>query len=180
MIAQESKKYLNPENKTITTIFLLPLLFDNRKILYNKYGFVNAFIEDINRPWLDNHIFVLFKTSSISDSIEKDMRNNKYFYDVKQIVIDNNFYEEYIFIIPPEYKKSLETFKTISYNILTVEDKIKVLKFWGLEDIPYINILLNSNPEYAEFENDNIVPEEDSVDEFNELNSKIFLQQLGF
>lgn len=101
---QKSKIYLNPTNRTITTSFILPLMFDNKDILFSKYGFVNAFLEDINRPWLDNHIFILYKTCSISSSIEDDMKKNKYYYDTYQIVIDNQFYNEYVFIIPPEIK----------------------------------------------------------------------------
>lgn len=180
MIAQESKKYLNPVNKTITTSFILPFIFEKKDILFHKYGFVNAFLEDINKPWLDNHIFILFKTCSISSSIENELKSNKYYYDTKQIVIDNISYDEYIFTIPTEYKKVINSFKTFSYDVLTTEDKIKILKFWDCFDFAHINELLNTNIEYKPLKEKEIIPEEDPLDEFNDITSKFFLQQIGY
>ena len=182
MIAQESKKYLNPTNRTITTSFILPLILENKDVLFNKYGFVNAFLEDVNYPWLDNHIFILYKTSSISDSIEDEMRANKYYYDTKSIKIDNEFYQEYIFIVPPQYKDIISNFKEFSYDILTTEDKIKILKFWDCFDFPHIKQLIEKyqEPVGVISELKEIIPEEDPVDEYNDTNSKYFLQRLGF
>lgn len=177
---QKSKIYLNPTNRTITTSFILPLMFDNKDILFSKYGFVNAFLEDINRPWLDNHIFILYKTCSISSSIEDDMKKNKYYYDTYQIVIDNQFYNEYVFIIPPEIKITVDSFKQFSYNVLSAENKMKILKFWNCFDFEHIYKLLHDDNEFHALEGIETIPEEDPIDEFNQINSEIFFHKLYF
>ena len=179
MIAQESKIYLNPANKTITTSFILPLIFDNKDVLFSKYGFINAFLEDVNRPWLDNHIFVLYKTCSIASSIKNDMMKNPYYYDTYQVVIDNQFYDEYVFVVPSEHKNTVNGFKEFSYNILTAEDKIKILKFWDCFDFEHIYKLLNNDHEFHALEGIEVIPEEDPIDEFNKINSEIFFHKLG-
>lgn len=182
MIAQESKKYLNPTNRTITTSFILPLILKNKDVLFNKYGFINAFLEDVNRPWLDNHIFILYKTSSISDSIEDEMRANEYYYDTKSLKINNEFYQEYIFIVPSQYKELIRDFKELSYTNLTTEDKIKILQFWDCFDFPHIKKLIDNESEYVGVIEDlkEIIPEEDALDEYNDKNSEYFLKHLGF
>ena len=181
MIAQESKKFLNPANRTISTTFILPMLFDNKDFLYNKYGFINVFIEDINKPWLDNHIFILYNSSGIPTVLEKEFKANKYYYDTKHIVIDNVFYNEYIFTIPPEYKYIIKSFKGTCHNNLITEDKIKILKFWGLSDLKHIKNLLEEDiSDCSLVERGEIIPEEDYLESYNEQNSKYFLQKLGF
>jgi hypothetical protein len=179
MIAQESKIYLNPANRTITTSFILPFIFEKKDILFNKYGFVNAFLEDINKPWLDNHIFILYETCSISSSIEDNMKKNPYYYDTKQIVIDNKYYDEYIFVIPPEIKTIVDAFKQFSYNVLTAENKIKILKFWNCFDFEHVYKLLHDDNEFHALEGIETIPEEDPIDEFNQINSEIFFHKLG-
>lgn len=179
MIAQESKIYLNPTNRTITTSFILPFIFEKKDVLFNKYGFINAFLEDINKPWLNNHIFILYESSSISSSIENDMKKNKYYYDTYQIVIDNHFYDEYVFIIPPEIKITVDSFKQFSYNVLSADKKIKILKFWNCFDFEHIYKLLHNDNEFHALEGIETIPEEDPIDEFNQINSEIFFHKLG-
>ena len=48
-------------NRTLTTRYILPFLFDSNKLFNDKHKFVNAYVSDINRPYLDSHIFVLFE-----------------------------------------------------------------------------------------------------------------------
>lgn len=182
MIAQESKKYLDPKNRTITTMFLLPLILDSKDILFKYYGFINAFIEDINRPWLDNHIFILYKVSSVSNTIQEEFKKNKWYYDTKNIIIDGEYYEEYIFVVKPELKEIVNNFKNYSYNILTTDDKIKILKFWNCFDFDHIYSLLSEDNEPKNLIEDRkeIIPEEDSLDEFNQSNADYFFKRIGF
>lgn len=182
MILAESKHYLNPDNTTFTTTFVLPFILKNKTIITNYYGFINAFVEDINKPWLDNHIFILYKTSSIIPSLEKEFKQNKYYYDTQNIVIDNVFYTKFIFIIPKEYKILIKGLKDNKLTNILPSDKLKILKFWNCLDFKNIEKLLEN---INSFDNNSIkipeiIPEEDSIDGFNSENSEYFFQKLGF
>ena len=48
-------------NRTYTTRYILPFLFKDKTYFTDEYDFINAYISDINVPFYDNHIFILYK-----------------------------------------------------------------------------------------------------------------------
>ena len=75
-------------NKVISKsgILLMPLITEiNEKwsdytgpiSLEEDNAFVGAFYKDVNSPWLDNHVILLYRTSIIGSDIERRIRENK-------------------------------------------------------------------------------------------------------
>ena len=58
------------------------------------------------------------------------MKENKYLYDSKLISINNKLYQEYIFVIPNEYKNVIQTIRDGFYNDISYEYKEKIIFFW--------------------------------------------------
>ena len=48
-------------NSNYTTEYILPFLFNDKTFFNKEYGFVNAYVNDINRPYLEDKIIILFR-----------------------------------------------------------------------------------------------------------------------
>lgn len=132
-------------NKTLTTRYILPFLFENETIFNDKYSFVNAYIEDINRPYIENSIFVLFKyDSKVYDEVNKKMESNPYYYDKFNIFIDNEYYNEYVFIIPKDKKSTIDCIKSGFSNVISQENKERIINFWKNTSLSYLKDLINA------------------------------------
>lgn len=169
-------------NRTLTTRYILPFLFDSSKLFSNEYKFVNAYISDINRPYLDSHIFVLFEyDTNVHSNINNYMKKNRYLYDNKLISINNTLYQEYIFVIPNEYKNVIQTIKEGFYNDLSYKYKEKIIHFWNDTNLSYLKGLLETKYGITEYksleERKEIVGEEDlPANEINFWTRNIFTQ----
>ena len=55
-------KPMELKNYNLTTKLIIPLLDDNIVLedVSEESGFVNAYTDDINKPFYDNHIFLLY------------------------------------------------------------------------------------------------------------------------
>ena len=55
-------KPMELKNYNLTTKLIIPLLDDNIVLedVSEESGFINAFTDDINKPFYDNHIFFIF------------------------------------------------------------------------------------------------------------------------
>lgn len=77
--------------RTISTRFLLPMLAEKNEkfsdfgqaIYWNSYGrFINAFMAMKDKPYLDSHIFLMFRIDEFDDTYYKNLfflTKNKYF-----------------------------------------------------------------------------------------------------
>lgn len=151
-------------NRTYTTRYILPFLFKDKKYFNDDYDFINAYIGDINVPFYDNHIFVLFKYNPEEyDRIESYMKNNSRYFSRREVFIDGIFYLEYIYIITPDIKEVINSIKEGLYHTLTVDSKSKIIKFWNNLDLSYLRGLLEFMPEKCRSleEEGEIVTEED-------------------
>lgn len=115
--------------------FILPLLDDELTIddLSPKAGFVDAYTDDINRPYLDNHIFLLYIANL--DSKESYNRTMKFkqlksIYNILDVRIKGVLCKLYTFCITNPAIKYI--FK--NSFMLSDSDKTKILKFWKSED----------------------------------------------
>ena len=124
----------------IVTIMLLPLILDNTynyKELNVLNNILDVFIKDIERPWLEESIFI-----RINPSLKyiNDKNTNKLYQMLLNNKMFNSFYnrhtKEYGFISIFEYDVSIDILADY-YNIinnnftnLKNEHKFKIITFW--------------------------------------------------
>lgn len=153
-------------NKTLTTRYILPFIFDSSELFQEKYKFVNAYIEDINRPFLDNHVLLVFEyNSEINDELESKIKQNNWFCAKYDLFIDGIFYIEYVFIIPHYFKKIINTIKDGYFNSIDENSKIRIISFWNNIDFSYLKDLLNNSTDLTKIKSlidrNEIITEED-------------------
>ena len=115
---------INIQNKKLnkTMVFLTPMIADGRKVDFffsktNKFSespfFVNAFHGDVNKLWLNNHIFLVYKMTLTRDFILLEQQLRK----IPHWVSDYNYIQGgvdlviHVFKIPDEYTTDFEYFK---------------------------------------------------------------------
>lgn len=143
MMEMEQSNLTNVSTKTKATQYIIPLLFDDSAYFSEKYNFINAYIKDYEKPYLYHHVFILFKYDvKLIGELDKYFEKNKYFYKRDLITINSVCYIEYIFI---NNNKAIDTVICGYYWKLHVEDKIKIIKFWGVTDCSYLQPLFYEN-----------------------------------
>lgn len=120
-------------------------------------GFVDAYFEDKNRPYLTDHVFLMYDDNVKGENVAK--RFNKLSklnscYGTTIVRINDKFYTVYIFTID-------RTIKNLRAGniLLSVSQKQRILDFWDHKD-PWVtnNVLLGTMYEYPE---QSVLPEED-------------------
>lgn len=157
-------------NRTLTTRYILPFIFTSSELFSDKYSFVNAYVGDINRPFLDNHIIVLFKYNiKVFNNIDKEIKENPYFCCKYDVFINNEFYLEYVFIIPPEYKYVIKSIINGYFHSIDENHKLHIMSFWNNKDLSYLKDLLKKPKDLLDvkslYERNEIVTEEDCTEE---------------
>lgn len=128
--------------------FIVPLLDENLSMedFNEDIGFVNAFSYDKNRPWLDNHIFLMY-------DIDKDKKQN-YKREVRFTKLKNihNFtvkrikgktYKIYAF---PIINKSIDILlREALIGTKNALDLAKIVTFWHGKDSDVINVVTRVN-----------------------------------
>lgn len=141
---------------------IIPLL-DNvitKADLSEKAGFVGAYSEDINRPYLDNHIFLLYAYNVLTnEAIEtwKKLKEARNLYNVYKFKIKNIPFIMFAFTI---INKSI---KYIIYDSIALNEneKMRIISFWNLQDADINRYMLNPKcVMYNKFVN-NVIPEQD-------------------
>lgn len=144
---------------------IVPLL--NNSFLLEDFteenGFIDGYLEDINRPSLINHIFLAFDGKlDTSYKLERDerIRKMKELYKRYTIYISGNPVLLYVFVI---INKDIQRVKDGVMPVNT-ENVIKIHKFWNFTDA-FINslIIMKIQP----FDINLVVPEEDYIPEWN-------------
>lgn len=141
--------------------FIIPLLDKKIKLvdLSPNAGFIDVFSSDKNRPYLDNHIFLLYSTDICTkESEERAERFKKLsnLYQTKYIKIKNKIFLMYVFsIVNPAIKR-------IKNNILMLsnEDKMRIIAFWELKDGDINRFMMDSIYLIGNFV-ERVIPEED-------------------
>lgn len=126
-----------------TTKYILPILGDKNELLVNNssISFINCYLNWIDKPFLDNHIFVLYKLKadkSLSDNLLKLIKHPNYF-DQYTFIYEEQTYLVLVLIITPEYKKDFLLLLNSKVSETTIKYKLKVINFWHILD-PNSNI----------------------------------------
>lgn len=144
---------------------IVPLLNDTFLLedFTEENGFIDGYLEDINRPSLINHIFLAFDGKlDTSYKLERDerIRKMKELYKRYTIYVSGNPVLLYVFVI---INKDIQRVKDGIMPVNT-ENIIKIHKFWNFTDA-FINslIIMKIQP----FDINLVVPEEDYIPEWN-------------
>lgn len=120
---------------------LLGLDFKKEDFLLEN-GFMQAYNYDINRPYLDNHIFLLYDSTVTNESIERDLRfkNIPSFFNRLDVYIKGTLFICYTFVI------TNKVIKDIKSNTNTIPEKglLRIYRFWDFTD-DEINHLMFDN-----------------------------------
>lgn len=123
---------------------IIPLLgLDfKREDLDPKNGFMEAYSYDINRPSLDNHIFLLYDSTVTNESIERDARFKKIpsFYSRRDVWIKGHLFICYTFVIT---NKTIKDIKSNS-NIIPENGLLRIYKFWNFTDNELNRFMFNN------------------------------------
>ena len=140
---------------------IIPLLDENLTIqdISPEAGFIDIYSEDINRPYLDNHIFLLYDMSNTKEAFEANlkMKSMKNLYGVYKVKINNVDYTLYAFTI------TSKTIKNIKCNafVLSDKEKMRIFAFWNFTDFDINAFMLNPLSVLRICFVSSIVPEED-------------------
>lgn len=146
-------------NNLIKTI--IPLIDENMSLedLDESTGFIDCYLEDKNRPWLIDHIFLMYKWGDTkSTKIFYKFRAMKSFYGYRIVYINKECYIVYTFTINPSIKSLRK-----GYSILRDNLKLRILRFWQFKDdwisINVMKDAITCGPVVS------ILPEEDYIHE---------------
>lgn len=120
-----------------TSYFLIPLLDPNLTFvdfMIQTPLFVGTYTYNINIPWKDNHIFLLYKSNidpTFNQLLEK-LKSNTNFRGGSSIRLKGDWYTLLTFTRPIEY--GLEISKLINSRLteLCYDTKVKIVSFWNL------------------------------------------------
>ena len=125
-------------------------------------GFIDAFSSDINRPYLDNHIFLLYLAKT--DTKESYNRMSKFkelnnLYNETEITLKGHLCKLYTFAI------TSTAIQRILNNMLMLnnDEKLRIIKFWKCTDNDVNNYMVNQLEYNLHSYIPNIVPEQDYV-----------------
>lgn len=150
-----------------TLKLMIPLLNENFKLsdFTESVGFVDGYLEDINRPSLVNHIFLLYDGNfDTAEKIERDQRFRSFpsLYSRKIIFISGNPYMIYTFVcISKEMQRIRDG--NVPYKR---EDLKKIMSFWTLNDDFIFKLACNDKVQLVT--KGLVVPEEDYIPDFDD------------
>ena len=111
---------------------ILPLVDEkfDLKDFSDKEGFVGVYFEDINRPFLDNHVFIMYNwDNKASTKVFYKFKDMKSFYGYKIMYVKDVPYILYTFTsnsIVNRLKKGIATLRDVN--------KLRILQFWQFSD----------------------------------------------
>lgn len=127
------------KNLNDVSIYILPLLDSNITLddISSNSGFINAYTEDINRPYLEDKVFLLY--DSKANTVESMNRFRKFkcldtLYNIKYIQINKHPYTVYCFN-NLSYKKDINSLISIG-KTSTIDASTEILNFWKNVPVP--------------------------------------------
>lgn len=157
------------------SVFITPLLNDKLTVkdLTVESGFINAYTSDINRPYLEDKIFLLYDSQiNTKESLERfcKFKNLDTLHNIKYITINKHHYTVYCFS-NPKYKKEINNLISIG-KTNNLDTNLKIYNFWKDVPIPKLNErLFFPNCSFGESINAEL-PEEDYYDYLDKFISR--------
>lgn len=127
------------------SVYIVPLLDDNLTWvdLTVESGFINAFTTDINRPYLEDKVFLVYDSSV--NTIESMTRFRKFshldtIYNIRYITIKKRHYTVYCFS-NPWYRKDINSLQNIG-KTYTSDAMLEINRFWNGVNVPELAMRL--------------------------------------
>lgn len=160
------------ENFNLSLYLLFPMIAKNGE-RWNSYfhrtldSLINGYIGDINKPWLDNNIILVFDYAKIPSEHIDEFITNENFMSKYTFNMDKKRYIAFNFKIPNEFSRQLELIKELHYTSLDHATKIKLLSFWKLDHTSNLYNTLFVEPIEDYDINLEVIKEQDEPEDFN-------------
>jgi hypothetical protein len=145
-------------DKTLTTQFLMPLLFKDKKyteIIPDFKEFVNAFIADFDKPNNDNKIILVFKAKQ--KELPETNQTDHYTKEIKDKTL-----HFYAYDIPREWEEDYTSWLTGKYSQFNESAKQQILYFWEASNRTHLyGVLYRTGKAIKKFFKDNFNKEFD-------------------
>lgn len=139
---------------------ILPLIDNNMSIedISPDTGFAGIYTMDINKPFLTNHVFLLYKKVATKEAraTREKLSSLPTLYSKRTISLDGILYNLFCFIC----NKSISLIKNNGHLLLNKAEKTQIGKFWQFLDSDVTDYLLGYGYVGKEFK-DTVIPEED-------------------
>ena len=127
------------KNLNDVSIYIVPLIDDNItwQDLTVESGFVNAFTSDINRPYLEDKVFLLYDSSvNTKESLERYLKFEHLdtIYNKRYITINKHHYTVYCFS-NLTYKKEISNLQQ-NGKVYDAKAKGEIAMFWNNVPVP--------------------------------------------
>lgn len=92
------------KNLNEATACLLHLIIDNKKLV--NENLINVYTEYPDEPYFCDNLFVMYRETTIKHllNLQYELKQNKYFHSLRQICINDQWYEIAVFNLPKEIK----------------------------------------------------------------------------
>ena len=159
------QKSITPHVNYVNDI-ILALLFNDKdltkKDIFIK-GFMNIFFTDIERPYLDNHVFIMYDTNEVDGDYVRllsKIENMPNYYSSYNIMISGVWYKVFCFTVPPAYKKELDLLKKGRLTDIKDPTKGMILQY-NFDEIRELSAFMSNNID----ELVKIIPEQNYIPE---------------
>lgn len=126
-------------------------------------GFIDAYTYDINAPYLDHHLFLVYEWNANTAKkfkTSKKLKNLKSLYGYKTYTIKGKRYKIYTIAYINSFAiKSLKSGNVNIYN----DDKLNVINFWKGSDTDINNFTINKHKKLISFD-EKVIPEIDYIE----------------
>lgn len=149
-------------------LLLLPLAFESKIDNIRAFGrdasaLINGYAGDINRPWLDKHVIVVFDPERLDSTSINSFKNNAEVSLSRNIRIDKVNVHIEALKIKEKYESELKLIMLGRYIDLKIETKVKILSFWHQGDeSDLFRILFSKNYSQNKLAAE-LLPEEDFI-----------------
>lgn len=127
------------KNLNDVSIYIVPLLDNNLtwRDLTVESGFINAYTSDINRPYLEDKVFLLYDSEvNTKESLERFCKFSRLdtVYNTRYITINKHHYTVYCFS-NPTYKKDISNL-LLNGKTYNAQAKNEIAMFWNNVPVP--------------------------------------------
>jgi hypothetical protein len=157
------------EEYNLSLYLLLPLLSSDETSAETylegySHALINAFSYDINKPYLDNHVHLVFDNSMYREKDVPTIVKSSFLDHISHYRISGVFVKSYAMRLSEEYQLSIKLILDNKVSELPYAVKIKIFKFWDLNaNSNLFKILFENEPLKSDISKE-ILIEEDYID----------------
>lgn len=151
---------------------IIPLLDENITLedISLTTGFIGAYNEDINHPYMDHHIFLLYSNEIMTmESIECQKKLSKLptLCSRRNLKINGHTYCSFAFVMNNTIRKL-----TSNIGTLTHKERCRINSFWKGQDEEVSNYLMEDDSFLTFKSKNHTIPQEDYIPQEDEYNKK--------